>query len=376
MDRRAKLGLAFLLVFCVFVLLAVTSIPRTHSGSLFLVASTEVPRFAHTATLLKNGRVLIAGGMARNGEWLDTAELYDPEHERFTPTGVMLARRAGATATLLPNGKVLIAGGNDGESSLATAELYDSTTNRFFPAGKMTSSRGHAQAVTLSNGKVLIIGGNAEGDSQQLTSAELYDPATNKFTSTGSMQHPRSYFTSVRLHDGRVLVAGGMSGGHYPDQRIEATAEIYDPSTAHFSPAGNMAVPRYKLGSVLLQDGRVLIAGGSDSHDWRSMYASTEIFDPQSGTFNRGPQMKNRRFKLAQGILSLPDGRVLIAGGASELEMYDPSMRRGIEIAAASLDGFFYSTTTLLEDGRVLIVGGYGTNPQAGAVRHAWIWKP
>jgi hypothetical protein len=377
MDRRAKLGLAFLLLFCVFVLLAVTSIPqRTRPGNLSLVAGTEVGRFAHTATLLKNGRVLIAGGMERNGVWLDSAELYDTELERFLPAGHMLARRAGATATLLANGKVLIAGGNDGESSLASAELYDPATNRFSLAGKMSSPRGHAEAVTLSNGKVLIIGGNAEGDFQQLATAEIYDPVTSTFIPTGSMQHPRSSFPAVRLNDGRVLVAGGMSGGRYPNQRIEASAEVYDPSTGHFTPVESMALPRYKIGSALLPDGKVLITGGSDARDWHGMYASTEIFDPQTGRFSRGPEMRERRFKMTHGVLSLPDGRVLIAGGASEPEIYDPALRRSSAVSEPALDGFFYSTTTLLPDGRVLIVGGYGMNPQAGAVKHAWMWKP
>jgi hypothetical protein len=167
-----------------------------------------------------------------------------------------------------------------------------------------------------------------------------------------------------------------MSGGRYPNQRIEASAEIYDPATGRFTSTGSMFLPRYKIGSALLPDGRVLITGGSDAHDWRGMYASTEIFDPQSGYFSRGPEMREARFKMTHAVQSLPDGRVLIAGGASEPEIYDPALKRSSEIAEPSLDGFFYSTTTLLPDGRVLIVGGYGMNPQAGAVKHAWLWKP
>src|SRR5215831_1323319 len=139
MSRRAKFSLAAFTVFAALVLLAVTT--RTSSLKAGSIHSTGVPmaaRFVHTATLLPNNRVLIAGGMERNGVWLDSAELYDPATERFIPVGKMSSRRAGATATLLSSGKVLIAGGNDGEQTLATAEMYDPATNSFSPVASMS----------------------------------------------------------------------------------------------------------------------------------------------------------------------------------------------------------------------------------------------
>src|SRR5689334_19982059 len=138
MNLRARVGLAGLAIFCALVLLAVAASTRGTPGRLIPTGNTTVARFAHTATLLRNGKVLVAGGMSRNGVWLDSAELYDPATGRFTPIGRLHAQRAGATATLLPNGKVLIAGGNEGSgASLASAEVYDPGTNIFSPTGNM-----------------------------------------------------------------------------------------------------------------------------------------------------------------------------------------------------------------------------------------------
>ena len=377
MNLRAKLGLFVLTLFCLLVLLAVATRMPAGPGKLTPTGNTATARFSHTATLLGNGKVLIAGGMERNGVWLDSAELYNPANGRFTTVGKMSTRRAGATATLLPNGKVLVAGGNDGSGkSLASAELYDPVTNSFSPTGNLNVPRGHAIAILLKTGKVLIAGGNAAGDDDELASAEIYDPETGRFIPTGGMYRPRSVFTAVSLKDGRVLVAGGLSGGQYPYHKIEATAEIYDPQTGRFTATGNMSVPRYKQGAALLPDGKVLVAGGSNEDGRQSIYSSTEIFDPQIGTFLPGPRMKFPRFKLLSGVVALGDGRILLAGGAEQPEIYDPARALFIPLNDDPLDGFLFSTATLLPDGRVLLVDGYGRHPADGAVNHALVWKP
>jgi Kelch motif len=377
MDRRAKLGLSALTVFAALVLLAVTT--RTYppkAGTIMPTGSPLAPRFSHTATLLSNNKVLIAGGMERNGTWLDSAELYDSETGQFTEVGKMLSRRAGATATLLANGKVLIAGGNDGIRTLASAEMYDPVRNAFSVAASMGSARAHAVAITLKNGKGLILGGNGDGDTEQLSSAELFDPDSARFVPTGRMLYPRASFAAVRLQDGKVLVMGGASAGAYPNHRVETSAEVYDPDTGRFTVTGNMRVPRHKLGAALLPDGRVLVVGGSDTRDWRGMYSSTEIYTPASGRFSPGPEMKFKRFKLPEGVLQLEDGRVLIAGGSAQPEIYDPASSTLVTSSGETLDGFFFSSATLLRNGEVLLVGGYGMDPRAGAVRHAWRWQP
>ncbi len=377
MNLRAKLGLSALTVFCVLVLLALATRTPAGPGKLAPTGDTATARFSHTATLLLNGKVLIAGGMEQNGVWLDSAELYDPARGRFIPVGKMSARRAGATATLLPNGKVLIAGGTDGSGkNLASAEIYDPDTNTFSATGNLSFPRGHAIATLLKNGKVLVAGGSAAGDDDQLASAEIYDPLTGRFLPTGSMHSPRSAFTAVRLKDGKVLVAGGLSGGQYPFHKVEATAEVYDPLTGRFTLTGEMSVPRYKQGAALLPDGKVLIVGGSNEDGRQYKYSSTEIFDPRMNAFQPGPRMKFPRYKLLSGITALSDGRVLVAGGAEQPEIYDPARAVFIALNDEPLDGFLFSTATLLPDGRVLMVNGYGQHPAEGAVNHATLWKP
>ncbi|HET9791455.1 MAG TPA: kelch repeat-containing protein, partial [Candidatus Angelobacter sp.] len=281
-DRLAKFGLAFVLLFSLMVLLAVTTIPKNgHPGTLATAGVTTVGRFSHTATLLEGDKVLIAGGMERNGVWLDSGEVFDDATGRFIATARMSSRRAGAMAVALPDGKALIAGGSDGsDRNLARAEIYDPQTNSFSLTGSMNAPRAHGVAIFLPRiNKALIIGGAANGDDNEHASAELYDPATGRFSQTGSMRVPRAYFNAVLLRDGRVLVMGGMSSD-LPNPNIEASAEIYDPALGRFLPVGPMNVSRFKHGVALLPDGKVLVLGGQTGSSYGERLASTEIFDP------------------------------------------------------------------------------------------------
>ena len=376
MDRKTRIVLSALVIFMAFVLLALAKYTSPRPGSIVSTGTPVGPRFSHTATLLQNGKVLIAGGMERSGVWLDSAELFDPATGRFTPLDRMKARRSGATATLLRNGKVLIAGGNDSAgSSLRSAELFDPASGRFVSTGDMNAPRAHATAILLKSGQVLIAGGNAAGESDQLANAEIYDPDTGRFFPVGSMNIGRSYFTAVALHDGRVLLAGGLSGGKYPYRQVEDTAEIYDPKTGRFTLTGSLSTPRFRHGAALLSDGRVLIVGGSNENGRQYKYSSTEIYDPRSGRFSAGPSMKFERFKLQTGVAALTDGRVLVAGGAGEPEIYDPVKNAFLPLNGQQLEGYFFSTATVLNDGRVLLVSGYG-DPVRGAVRQAKVFEP
>lgn len=199
----------------------------------------SVPRSGHTATLLNNGQVLVAGGMEHNGVFFNSAEIYNSSTGKFTLTKQNMAtERVGHTATLLPNGKVLIIGGWDNKGVLTSAELYDPDAGTFTLTGSMSVGRGDFTATLLPNGKVLIAGG--END-RALSSAEIYDPATGKFKPTGNMNARRTMHAAALLPDGKVLIAGG---GEY--QRPLSSAELYDPTKETFTATGNMSFRRYK----------------------------------------------------------------------------------------------------------------------------------
>jgi hypothetical protein len=378
MDRLARFGLAFVLLFSMLVLLAVTTIPNHRPGTLVSWGPTTIGRFSHTATLLEGNKVLIAGGMERNGVWLDSGEVYDEATRHFVSTAHMLSRRAGAMAAALPDGTALIAGGTDGSGkNLATAEIFNPQTNTFSLTGSMNAPRAHGVAIFLPRiNKVLIIGGVANGDDNQHASAELYDPSTGRFSQTGSMSIPRAYFNAVLLRDGSVLVMGGMSGGEFPNPNLEASAEIYDPAIGRFSQVGAMNITRYKHGAALLPDGKVIIVGGQTGGSYGERLSSTEIFDPAKRQFQRGPEMKLPRYKLLNSVSRLKDGRILVAGGADQPEIYDPAANSFTLVSGPKLDGFLFSSATALRDGKVLVVNGYGAHPMAGAVRETWMWEP
>ncbi|MCI0485860.1 MAG: zf-HC2 domain-containing protein [Blastocatellia bacterium] len=345
------------------------------TGSLKPAGTMNDARFSHTATLLSDGRVLVAGGRERRDVILASAELYDPATRRFTPTGSMTTRRVGHTATLLPDGKVLIAGGSSKEfyhGALASAELYDPATGRFTPTGNMTATRLAHEATLLPDGRVLITGGQS-ADWNKLASAEVYDPTTGVFIPTSSMKASRADHTATLLKDGRVLITGGSSGSYFSES-IVASAEVYDPIKGSFAPTGSMAAARHKHSAEMLPDGRVIILGGADSRNLQTLYASAELYDTDTGAFAATGNMRTSRYKIRDAVVLLNDGKALIAGGGARVEVYDPTT--GIFGAVAGGTGAprYYSTATRLANGEVLIVGGYSNGLQPNA--SAWLYKP
>jgi hypothetical protein len=224
-------------------------------------------RFLHTATLLPNGLVLIAGGEMRtlgSSQVLASAELYNPATGTFTATGNMATTKEYHTATLLPNGQVLIAGGQQGDvSALASAELYNPAVGTFTATGTMPVATWKHTATLLPNGQVLVTGGRVQWT---LAGAELYDPAAGTFTATGTMTTARYSHAATLLLDGLVLITGGQGGLGPPLE----SAELYDPAVGTFTAAGTMnggrlGGGRFEHTATLLGDGKVLIAGGNES---------------------------------------------------------------------------------------------------------------
>ena len=357
------IGTLLLCICCVEPRVRATS---RNSGRIVTTGQMIEARFDHAAVLLDSGQVLIVGGIERNGVMQPSAELFDPVTGRFTITGKPLAQHGwGVTATRLRDGKVLVAGGSTGCDSpcyTASAELYDPATGTFAPTGKMTVQRAEARAVLLKTGEVLLVGGTAITEGNSVLAAELYHASTGSFTSIGAI-HLSDATQIVLLNDGRALVVGSSG------------TDLYDPSTKHFMTTGTMTIPRSKFGGALLPDGRVLMAGGQAGGPFGTRVTSTQIYDPRTGRFFPGPELNENRFKLSKAVVSLNDGRVLIAGGAEQPEIYDPNSNGFVPVRGEKLDGFCFSTATLLNDGRVLLAGGYA-KPGGTGVNHAWLYQP
>jgi hypothetical protein len=276
--------------------------PKT--GTFSKTGSMTVGRNYATAKLLLDGRVLILGGWEypnRNGQVKSaSAELYDPATGTFSPTGSMAAAHFSPAATRLVDGRILIVGGNNASS----AELYDTTTGTFSPAGNGTGALGSI-ATLLLDGRVLILGGDFPGF--------LYDPATGTFRKTGSTDTVDQDYVATRLSDGRVLVVGAaLRGGiTYP------ATELYDPATDTFSPTGSMirecacSISESSVTAPLLADGRVLVPDHITDASGNAI-GSAELYDPVTGTFRQAGPMHTFRNSFTDTLLA--DGRVLFAG--------------------------------------------------------------
>jgi N-acetylneuraminic acid mutarotase len=234
------------------------------SGTWTLTGSLDTARYLHTATLLPNGMVLVAGGLDSNLNALDSAELYDPASGAWTLTGSLNTARVAPTATLLPNGMVLVAGGFDTAlDALDSAELYDPATGSWTATRNLNNARVYHTATFLPDGMVLVAGGRdgpSFTPSDILSSAELYDPASETWTVTGSLNAIRAYHRATLLSNGMVLVAGGVRG-------IDtlASAELYDPAVGTWTVTGSLNTARWFHTATLLPNGMVLVTAGESS---------------------------------------------------------------------------------------------------------------
>ncbi len=314
----------------------------------------NTPRYAHTATLLADGQVLVAGGAGPNRCSTPTsdAELYDPVSGTWSTTGSLNTARFNHTATLLQSGEVLVAGGYAPQVSLDSAELYDPATGMWRPTGSFNTIRANGSATLLQSGKVLAVGTS----SGELISAELYDPATGTWSSTGAPSFVPGSRHTVLLPNGKVLGVWEGSPWGYGD----LVAELYDPATGQWSNAGHFSI-FWAPTVTLLQNGQVLVTGLFGANH----PTQARLYDTYTDTWSATGNLSTFRHYGGYTATLLADGQVLVAGGvdyySNQLvnaeELYDPTTGNWTRTSRL-VTGRDSHTATLLRNGKVLVAGG------------------
>ena len=260
----------------------------------------------HTATLLQDGRVLVVAGMDNGETATANTAVYDPATDIWTPAAALplAERRMFHTATLLPDGRVYVAGGEqeDGTVFNGPAWIYDPAANNWTAAAS-AGQRSRHSATLMPDGRVLVVGGTT--GSTQVTSTVFYHPDTNTWTSGPSLGRARARHTATLLTDGRVLVAGGSEGA-----QPLTSAEIYDPASSAWHSVSTMSEARAGATATLLPDGRVMVVGGWTGH---TEVRRIEVFDPVLSRWTIVHTLAQGR--LGHEAPLLPDGRVLVLGG-------------------------------------------------------------
>lgn len=260
------------------------------------------PRWRHIAVSLLDGDVLVIGGGSPFEAPLLTTERFDYQTGAWVSAGAISATRSDATATRLADGRVLLVGGYDSSvgNYLATAEIYDPATDSWLPAAPLATVRASHTATLLTNGRVLVTGGvNRNG---LPTSSEIYDSAVDSWTSAPGLTHPRGGHSSLALADGRALVAAGY----------EPNAELLSSDAGSWSAAGTTA-RRYAHATAVTPDGDLVLAGGYV--DIGAIVASAERFDVDTLDWSPLPALQLARVQF--NLVALPDGRVVAVGGSN-----------------------------------------------------------
>ncbi len=281
-------------------------------------------------------------------------------HPTWTLTGSLRHARAGFQATALLDGRVLVEGGFSNTGAVRRSELFDPASKTWSNSGSMVVPRSNHTATLLEDGRVLVAGGQGLSHGQSAANvAELYDPVLGRWTETGKMRAERPLgLSAVRLQDGRVLVAGGTGNGD-----VLSSAEIYDPASETWTLTGDMGIKVYAFALTLLPDGKVLLAGGLFEPPATSSTAL--LYDPASGSWQPTGSLNTSRCSHSATLLE--NGQVLVAGGESgtglnigsvdSSELYDPTtgiwtLTGNLRIARAG------QTATRLLDGSVVVTGG------------------
>jgi len=255
------------------------------TGTWSITGNLNTPRAGwHTATLLKNGKVLVVGGIVDGDLRLtNSAELYDPATGTWMSTGSLKSGQY-STAMLLPNGKVLVFDWEDG------AELYDPATGTWSITVDAIPCRGEYTVTLLKNGKVLLAGGwDCDIGGVASKSAWLYDAATGELTNTGSLNLARYGHTAMLLPNGKVLVFG-----------LGNSAEVYDPASETWSITASLNTTRVASTTTLLSNGKVLVAGGNVSGGPGTLN-SAELYDAGETAGPNTVQFSSAVYSVSEG---------------------------------------------------------------------------
>ncbi len=233
----------------------------------------NVARFEDmAAALLPGGRVLVAGGFVPKESGippfvpLASTEIWHPSTGQWAVGNPMHEARGEFASVTLKDGRILVMGGVDASgSALKSAEIYNPHTGHWRLIRDMHSPRFDAAAVVLHDGRVLVAGG-ADASGQPTTSSEIYNPRTKTWKTTGSLNVPRSEaeYAIVLLPDGRVLLAGGYNTLGLTETHVD-TAEVYNPRTGTWKAVATpMSSARSGHAALLLRGNRgVLVMGGA-----------------------------------------------------------------------------------------------------------------
>lgn len=317
--------------------------------------SMREARYHHTAALLPNGKVLVAGGRTVGIGVRSSAELYDPTTGKWSMTGPMLTARVldSRASTLLPNGKVIVVGGsNNYGADTSNPELYDPSTGKWTKSGAVPNALGGTtfRTVLLQDSKLLAIW---VVPNPLRTKAALYDFTSNTWTATGAMLATVYSPTLTLLTSGKVLAAGGSVTGSISSPN----AEIYDPTTGLWTKTGSLDSGRFYHASILLPDGKVLTAGGAQ--DTSTSLSTSEIYDPEIGAWTPAATLPQEL--TFSNAVSLSNGRILFSCFYDEVDwliLYNPVTGLFQHSQADSITPRHINTMTLLPNGKVLIAGG------------------
>ncbi len=275
--------------------------PATNTFS--ATASTSTPHTSHAAVALSDGRVLVTGGWdfssQTSGAAFDASEIFNPATAQWTTVAPMQSTRRMHTLSLLSDGRVLAAGGYNSSGNLSTAELYDG--NGWTNANPMGTTHYLHQAINLQDGTILIIG----NDVSNPRVTEVYNPGTGTWTTTGPLHTDAIYRGNTRLGDGRVITCGGG----LPNNEYSAVCEIYDPTSMTWSPTTSLNVARSNGKNCAVTVGNFAVVIGGDA----AADTNPEIFNPLTAVWKKTPAIPKLRFEATTNVLN--NGQVLVAGG-------------------------------------------------------------